>query len=148
MTTYYTPDPRIELLECSDLLLAAAEWQQSVKDWQQTLMDLTHQYQDADQHILKEVELENGDKAWEPDHEHPSYLRWVELMEKIDAHGPPPLPPFDQDEFNTALWQLPELAVGLMMVFAELVDEVNGTAQAEREEVQRIIRPQLYVPGR
>lgn len=139
-------DPRDQLLVCSDILVGAAEWQQARGDWENQLQALTIEYADADQHPLGETEdgvdyyLE-GDEL-EEDHD---YQRWLELMENLEVLGPPPMPPFTPEELDTALWQLPELAIGLLMVFTEMVDEQSG--RAEREQVAEIVRPKLYVPG-
>lgn len=140
-------DPRDQLLVCSDILVGAAEWQQARGEWEGQLEALTIEYADADQHPLGETE-DGVDYYLEGDEleEHPDYQRWLELMEHLEVLGPPPMPPFTAEELDTALWQLPELAIGLLMVFTEMVDEQTG-GRAEREQVAEIVRPKLYVPG-
>ena len=145
-----TEDPRDQLLECADILVSAAEWNQAVQDWQKELEALTAEYADAKQHPI--LVSDEGAEYYAEDEElesHPAYQRWLELMEKIKEHGSPPRPPFTEDELTAALWQLPELAIGLLMVFTETLDEVNLLAEElhQRDTVSEIIRPQLYVPG-
>lgn len=125
-------DPRIELLECSDILVSAAEFEHELQEHAARVAAFYNHYG---------PEWLRGEGAHEERlGEDEEYAAQFDVL-----LAQSPRPAFTPEELETALWQLPELAVGLLMVFTETVDELND--KQERAAVTEIVRPKLYVPG-
>lgn len=122
------PEPVKELLECLEIFMEHVEYHQAYREW-----------------IHDDVTLYDALADSEPGtQEHDR------LNDEIAAHrSRHPVKTVDEEMLETAMVQVVELAMQLLSDHLELIDLFQAAADEARqhEEVGKIIRPALIVPG-
>lgn len=127
----YEIDGQGELLECLDILMAAAEFAGDVSEHRRRIVEFYDHY---DNPPLDQEDLQ----GW-----------YEEYAAQLDVlHSLIPTPDYSDDELQTAYWQTSQLAMMLLTEFVQLLDVHEGRTQELIKPKQGLAVPkqELIVP--